>query len=291
MRRFNLSEWGVHHPALVLFLILAIGLGGVMAFGRLGRAEDPNFTIKNVVVTAIWPGSTAAEMQDQVSDAIEKKLQELPYFDKVQTYTKPDFAAMNVQFRNNTPAAQVPYLFYTLRKKLNDLRGALPDGLIGPNVNDEYGDVDSVLYALTGDGADYAQLKVVAEALRQRLLGVLGVVKINLYGVQDEKIFVEFSHAKLATLGIPPQTLFDSLARQNAVVPAGTVETGAQRVPVRVTGALDGARAVAKTPVESNGRTFRLGDIATVTRGYEDPADFLVRQRGQPALGAGVVMA
>ncbi len=144
---------------------------------------------------------------------------------------------------------------------------------------------------MTGDGADYAQLKVVAEALRQRLLGVPGVVKINLYGVQDEKIFVEFSHAKLATLGIPPQTLFDSLARQNAVVPAGTVETGAQRVPVRVTGALDEARAVAQTPVESNGRTFRLGDIATVTRVYEDPADFLVRQRGQPALGVGVVMA
>ena len=124
MRHFNLSEWAVHRPALVLFLILAIGLGGVMAFGRLGRAEDPNFTIKNVVVTAIWPGSTAAEMQDQVSDPIEKKLQELPYFDKVQTYTKPGFAAMNVQFCDNTPAAQVPYLFYTLRKKLNDLRAA-----------------------------------------------------------------------------------------------------------------------------------------------------------------------
>jgi multidrug efflux pump subunit AcrB len=291
MKRFNLSEWAVRHPSLVLFLILAIGLGGVLAFGRLGRAEDPNFTIKNVVVTAVWPGSTASEMQDQVSDPIEKKLQELPYFDKVQTYTKPGFVAMNVQFRDNTPAAQVPFLFYVLRKKLTDVRGALPEGLIGPNVNDEYGDVDSILYALTGDGADLPQLKVVAEALRQRLLRVPGVVKVNLYGVQDEKIFVEFSHAKLATLGVPPQTLFDSLARQNAVVSAGTVETGAQRVPVRVTGALDGARAVAETPVEADGRSFRLGDIAAVTRGTEDPADHLVRQRGKPALAVGVVMA
>ncbi len=291
MRRFNLSEWAVHQPALVLFLILGFGIAGALAFARLGRAEDPNFTIKVAIVTAIWPGATAEEMQDQVSDRIEKKLQELPYFDRVQTYTKPSFTAMQVVFRDHTPAKEVPQLFYQLRKKLGDLRPELPRDLIGPNVNDEYGDVDSILYMLTGEGADYAQLKAVAEGLRQRLLKVPSAVKVNLYGVQDEKIFVEFSHAKLATLGIPPQALFDSLQRQNAVVPAGTVETGAQRIPLRITGALDGARAVAETPVEAAGRTFRLGDIATVTRGFEDPSDYLVRQRGKPALGVGVVMA
>ena len=291
MKRFNLSAWAVHHAPLVLFLILVIGVSGALAFNRLGRAEDPNFTIKNVIVTASWPGATAKEMQDQVSDRIEKKLQELPYFDKVQTYTKPGFTAMNLQFRDNTPAREVPQLFYQLRKKLDDIRGELPRDLSGPNVNDEYGDVDSVLSMLTGDGADYAQLKQAAEGLRQRLLKVPGVVKVNLYGVQDQKIFVEFSHAKLATLGIQPQTLFDSLSRQNAVVPAGTVESGAQRIPLRITGALDGAAAVAETPVEANGRVFRLGDIATVTSGFEDPSDYLVRQRGQAALGVGVVMA
>jgi multidrug efflux pump len=170
-------------------------------------------------VTAIWPGATAQEMQDQVADRIEKKLQELPYFDRVQTYTKPSFTAMQVVFRDFTPAREVPQLFYQLRKKLGDLRPELPRDLIGPNVNDEYGDVDSILYMLTGEGADYAQLKRVAEGLRQRLLKVPSVVKVNLYGVQDEKIFVEFSHAKLATLGIPPQALFDSLQKQNASRP------------------------------------------------------------------------
>ena len=291
MKRFNLSAWAVHHSALVLFLILAIGAGGFLSFRLLGRAEDPNFTIKNVIVTAIWPGATAQEMQDQVSDRIEKKLQELPWFDKVVTYTKPGFTAMNVGFRDNTPARDVPQLFYQLRKKLGDVRGDLPRDLIGPNVNDEYGDVDSVLYMLTGDGADFAQMKKVAEGLRQQLLKVPGVTKVTLYGVQDERIFVEFSHAKLATLGIPPQALFDSLQKQNAVVPAGTIESGAQRIPLRITGALDGAKAVAETPVEAGGRVFRLGDIATVLRGFEDPSDFLVHQRGKPALGLGVVMA
>jgi multidrug efflux pump len=291
MRRFNLSEWAVHHPALVLFLIVTISVGGLLSFRSLGRAEDPNFTIKNVIVTVVWPGATAQEMQDQVADPIEKKLQELPWFDKVITYAKPGFAAMNVGFRDNTPARDVPQLFYQLRKKLDDIRNQLPDDLIGPTVNDEYGDVDSILYMFTGDGADFAQLKKVAEGLRQHLLKVPGVTKVNLYGVQDERIHVEFSHAKLATLGIPPQALFESLQRQNAVVPAGTVETGAQRIPVRVTGALDGARAVAETPVEAGGHVFRLGDIATVTRGFEDPSDYLIRQRGKPALGLGVVMA
>ncbi len=178
-----------------------------------------------------------------------------------------------------------------MRKKLEDIKGDLPAGLAALNVNDEYGDVDALLYMLTGKGADYAQLKRVAEGLRQRLLKVDGVTKIDLYGLQDERIFVEFSHAKLATLGLTPTALFDALARQNAVAPAGFVETGAQRVPLRVTGALDGERAVAEAPIEAEGRTFRLGDIATVTRGFVDPPDNLVRQRGQAALGIGVVMA
>jgi multidrug efflux pump len=291
MKRFNLSAWAVSHPALVLFLIVALGVAGFFSYEKLGRAEDPFFTVKVVNVSAIWPGATAAEMQSQVADPIEKKLQELPYFEKVQTYSKPAFTAMQVTFRDSTPAKDVPYLFYLLRKKLVDVQGQLPSGLLGPVVNDEFSDVDSILYMMTSDGADYAQLKKAAEGLRQRLLKVTGVTKVDIYGNQDEKIYVEFSHAKLATLGITPQALFDSLAKQNNVVPAGTVETSSQRVPLRVTGALDGVKAVAETPVESNGRVFRLGDIATVSHGFVDPPSFVVRQEGKPAIGVGVVTA
>ena len=291
MHRFNLSAWAVAHPALILFLIVMFGAAGLLSYRSLGRAEDPSFTIKVAVVTTMWPGATAAEMQAQVADPIEKKLQELPYFDKVTTYTKPAFTAMQVAFKDNTPAREVPELFYQLRKKIIDIKDDLPAGLIGPSINDEYGDVDSILYMLTAQGADYAQMKKVAEALRQRLLKVKDVTKVNLYGTQDEKIYVEFSNAKLATLGITTDQIFQSLARQNAVVPAGIVETSAQRVPLRVTGALDGAKAVAETPVEANGRVFRLGDIATVSHGYVDPPDFQVRQEGKNAIGIGVVMA
>src|SRR6516162_7549560 len=291
MHRFNLSAWAVAHPALILFLIVMFGAAGLLSYRSLGRAEDPSFTIKVAVVTAVWPGATAAEMQTQVADPIEKKLQELPYFDKVTTYTKPAFTAMQVAFKDNTPARDVPQLFYQLRKKIVDVKDDLPAGIIGPSVNDEYGDVDSILYMLTADGADYAQMKKVAEALRQRLLKVKDVTKVNLYGAQDEKIYLEFSHTKLATLGITPEQMFASLAKQNAVVPAGVVETRAQRVPLRVTGALDGVKAVAETPVEANGRVFRLGDIATVRHGYADPPSFLIRQKGKSAIGIGIVMA
>ena len=219
MGRFNLSAWAVAHPALILFLIVMFGGAGLMSYRSLGRAEDPSFTIKVVIVTAVWPGATAAEMQAQVADPIEKKLQELPYFDKVTTYSKPAFTAMQVAFKDNTPARDVPQLFYQLRKKLGDIKDDLPAGVIGPSFNDEYGDVDSILYMITSEGADYAQMKKVAEAFRQRLLKVKNVTKVNLYGTQDEKIFVEFSNAKLATLGITPDQLFQSLARQNSVVP------------------------------------------------------------------------
>jgi multidrug efflux pump subunit AcrB len=290
MRGFNLSAWAIRHQPLVLFLMLALFVAGAMSYMRLGRAEDPSFTIKVAVITASWPGATAQEMQDQVSDRVEKKLQELPFFEKVETYTKPGFMAAQVTFKDSTRSHVIPELFYQIRKKLNDLRPDLPSNLIGPNVNDEYGDVDSMLYMVTAEGADFAQLKRIADSLKIELLRVPNVVKVNLYGQQDERIFVEFSHAKLATLGITPQALFDSLSRQNSVVATGVVETSAQRVALRVTGALDGAKAVAETPVEAGGRTFRLGDIATITRGFEDPARYLVRQDGKPALAVGVVM-
>ena len=290
MGSINLSQWAIRHPALISFLIFAIGVGGALSYFQLGRAEDPSFTIKNVNVSAIWPGATTQEMQDQVTDRIEKKLRELAYFEKSTTYTKPGFTSIGIDFKDSTPARAVPMLFLDLRKKLGDLRGDLPANLIGPNVNDEFGDVDAVLFTIKGEGASYAQLKQVAEAFRLRLQRVPDVTKVDLYGDQAERIFVEFSHAKLATLGVPTQALFDSLSKQNAINPAGEFQTSGQRVPVRVTGALEGVSAVRETPVFANGSTFRLGDIADVKHGYEDPASYLIRSQGEPALEIGVVM-
>ncbi len=290
MGRFNLSHWGIRHPQLLAFLILVIGLSGAFAYSRLGRAEDPAFTIKTAVVSVEWPGATAAEMQGQVADRIEKKLQELPWVDKIDSYYKPAFASISLNFRDSTPPRDVPMLFLELRKKMSDLQPDLPAGVLGPFVNDEFGDVDSVLYTIVGDGASYAQLKDVAEAFRKRLQRVADVTKVDLYGDQPERIFVEFSHAKLATLGVPLQAVFDSIGKQNALSPAGEFQTDAQRLPVRVTGAQQGAEAVAETPIFAGGQTFRLGDVTKVSHGYEDPPSFLIRAQGQPALEVGVVM-
>ncbi len=290
MRGFNLSRFAVGHPTLILFFILMLGAAGAMSYLRLGRAEDPDFTIKVAIVSAQWPGATAAEMRDQVADPIEKKLQELPFFDKVETYTTPGFMASTVTFKDNTPPKRVPELFYQTRKKLDDLKPSLPQGVLGPQVNDEYGDVYSVLYMLTADGLGLDKLKDFGEDIRQQLLGVPGVNKVDLIGTQGDRIFVEFSHVKLATLGISPQAIFDSLARQNAVTPAGAFETGATSIPLRITGALDGVVAVEAVPVAVGDRVFRLGDIATVNRGLNDPPSSLVREDGRPSIGIGVSM-
>ena len=209
MQGLNLSRWAVGRPTLILFLMLVIGLGGLMSYQRLGRAEDPSFTIKVAIVTAFWPGATAKETRDQVADLLEKKLQELPFLDKIETYAKPGFLAISVTFKDTTPPRDVPGLFYQLRKKLHDIDGNLPQGVKGPFVNDEYGDVDSVLYAVSGDGADYHQLNQVVEVLRQRLLSTPDAVKVDVFGDQDRKIFIEFSQAKLANLGIAPQAIFE----------------------------------------------------------------------------------
>src|ERR1700709_1285323 len=193
MKRFNLSGWAVSHPTLILFLVIALSAAGFVSYQRLGRAEDPFFTVKVVNVSAIWPGATAAEMQMQVADPIEKKLQELPYFDKVQTYSKPSFTAMQVTFKDSTPPKDVPYLFYLLRKKLADVQGHVPAGRLGPVVNDLFRDEGAFLYMMSSDGADYAQLKKAAEGCRSIEVKEATFGKRNAHGTQDEKIFVEFS--------------------------------------------------------------------------------------------------
>ncbi|HKS61963.1 MAG TPA: efflux RND transporter permease subunit [Xanthobacteraceae bacterium] len=290
MKRLNLSEWAITHRALVLFTIILLGAAGVYSYLNLGRAEDPTFTIKVMVVNVSWPGATATEMQAQVADKIEKKLQELPFLDKVESYSRPGVSFIRVNLSDRTPPAKVKELWYQVRKKVSDIRGSLPSGIVGPNFNDEYGDVYSALYMLTADGLTLAELKTRAEDIRQRLLRVPDVNKVDIVGERPERIYIEFSHARLATLGLTPQQIFESVTRQNAVVAGGAVDTASDRINLRVTGAFNGVDAIAAVPVQADGRVFRLGDIAQVKRGYEDPPSFLVRTGGKAALGLGVSM-
>ena len=290
MHRFNLSAWAIAHQPLVLFAIILLGAAGIYSYLNLGRAEDPSFTIKVMVVNVAWPGATAAEMQSQVADKIEKKLQDLPHLDRVESYSQPGVAFIQVLLRDTTPPAEVADLWYQVRKKVSDIRADLPAGIVGPSFNDEYGDVYSALYMMTGDGSSLAELKARAEDIRQRLLRVPDVNKVDIIGARPERIFIELSHARLATLGLTPQQIFDSVAKQNAVVSGGSVDTSSDRINLRVTGAFTGAAAIAAVPVQADGRVFRLGDIATVKHGYEDPPGFIVRDGGRPALGLGVSM-
>jgi len=288
--RFNLSALAVRERSITLFLIGLISLAGLVAFFKLGRAEDPAFTVKVMTVITAWPGATAQEMQDQVAEKLEKRLQELRYYDRTETYTRPGLAFTTLTLLDSTPPAQVQEQFYQARKKLGDEAGNLPAGVIGPMINDEYADVTFALFALKAKGEAQRLLVRDAEALRQRLLHVPGVKKVNIAGEQPERIYVEFAHERLATLGIGPQEVFAALNSQNALSPAGSVETRGPQVFIRLDGAFDTLQKIRDTPLVAQGRTLKLSDVATVRRGYEDPATFMIRNGGEPALLIGVVM-
>ena len=288
---FNLSRWAVTHPAFVTFLILACSVAGLQAYLQMGRAEDPSFTIKTGIVSAVWPGATSEEMQQQVADLVEVKLRETPYLDFLQTYCLPDRMMTLVQLKDSVPTKQVADIWYQVRKKLGDIKNDLPQGVIGPNVNDEYGDVYSALYAFNGDDFSPAELKRMCEEARKRLLRIADVEKVDIIGEQSERIYIEFSHQKLATLGISPSQIFDSVQKQNVLVRSGSIDTATDRIHVRVSRDFDGVEQIGAVPVQANGRVFRLDDIATVKRGYEDPTRYLVRYNGKPAVVLGVVMS
>src|SRR3982750_579464 len=290
MSGFNLSALAVRERSVTLFLLVAISIAGVVAFLKLGRAEDPSFTIKQMTVVTAWPGATAKEMEELVAERLEKRMQELRWYDRTETFTRPGLAFTTVVLRDSTPPADVPEQFYQARKKLGDEARQLPVGVIGPMVNDEYSDVTFALYALKAKGEPHRQLVRDAETLRQRLLHVPGVKKVNIIGEQSERIFVEFSTERLATLGGRPQELFAALNGQNALTPAGSIETKGPDVFIRLDGAFDELQKIRDTPIVSQGRTLKLSDIATVKRGHEDPATFMVRNGGEPALLLGAVM-
>ena len=288
--RFNLSALAVRERSITLFLIVLISVAGLIAFFKLGRAEDPAFTVKVMNIVTVWPGATAQQMQDQVAEKLEKRLQELRWYDRTETYTRPGLAFTTLTLLDSTPPSQVQEEFYQARKKVGDEAANLPQGVIGPMINDEYADVTFALFALKAKGEPQRVLVRDAEALRQRLLHVAGVKKVNIIGEQPERIYVEFSHDRLATLGVSPQDVFAALTSQNALTPAGSIETKGPDVFIRLDGAFDELQKIRDTPVQAQGRTLKLSDIATVTRGYEDPSTFMIRNGGEPALLLGVVM-
>lgn len=288
--RFNLSALAVRERAITLFLIFLISVAGILAFFQLGRAEDPPFTIKQMTIITAWPGATAQEMQDQVAEPLEKRLQELRWYDRAETYTRPGLAITMLSLLDSAPPSQIQEEFYQARKKMGDEAKKLPAGVIGPLINDEYADVTFALFALKAKGEPQRLLVRDAEALRQQLLHVPGVKKVNIIGEQPERIFVSFSHDRLATLGVTPQDIFAALNNQNVLTPAGSIETKGPQVFVRVDGAFDNLEKIRQTPVVAQGRTLKLADVATVERGYEDPSTFMVRSNGEPALLLGVVM-
>ena len=290
MSAFNLSALAVRERSVTLFLMLAIFIAGVVAFLTLGRAEDPAFTVKQMTVVTAWPGATAKEMEELVAEPLEKRMQELRWYDRTETFTRPGLAFTTVFLLDSTPPAEVPEQFYQARKKLGDEALKLPRGVIGPMVNDEYADVTFALYALKAKGEAHRHLVRDAETMRQRLLHVPGVKKVNIIGEQAERIFVEFSHDRLATLDVSPRELFAALNGRNVMTPAGSIEAKGPQVFIRLDGAIDDLEAIRNTPVAARGRTLKLGDIAELKRGYEDPATFLIRNNGEPALLLGVVM-
>ncbi|HHA1840459.1 TPA: efflux RND transporter permease subunit [Enterobacter asburiae] len=288
--RFNLSALAVRERSITLFLIVLVTIAGIYAFFGLGRAEDPPFTVKQMTVITVWPGATAQEIQDQVAEPLEKRLQELKWYDRTETYTRPGMAFITLSLQDKTPPAEVQEEFYQARKKLGDESQRLPAGVIGPMINDEFSDVTFALFALKAKGEPQRQLVRDAEGLRQQLLHVPGVKKVNIIGEQAERIYISFSHDRLATIGLSPQDIFNALNSQNALAAAGSIETRGAQIFIRLDGAFDELQKIRDTPFIAQGKTLKLSDVATVERGYEDPPTMLIRNQHEPALLLGIVM-
>jgi len=289
---FNLSRWALQHASLVRYLMVVLMLLGVAAYFQLGQDEDPPFTFRVMVVRTFWPGATARQVADQVTDKIERTLQEVPYADKIRSYSKPGESLIIFQLKDSSPPRDVPQIWYTVRKKVGDIRYTLPQGVQGPFFNDDFGDVYGVIYALSGDGFSPAEMKAFADDARQRLLRVKDVAKVELFGVQDEKIYIEASQRRLAKLGLDMNQVLGQLGAQNAVESAGAVQTPLDVVQVRVGGQFNDVSQLRAMPIRApDGRQLRLGDIADIQRGYIDPPQVKVRHDGQEVIALGVSMA
>jgi len=290
MKGFNLSRWALEHIPLTRYLIAVLLIGGVMSYSNLGQDEDPPFTFRAMVISANWPGATSLQMAEQVTDKLEKKLQETPYVDKIRSYSKPGETLIILQLRESTPPKETAGAWYQVRKKIGDIKGTLPPGVNGPYFNDEFGDTFGSIFALAGDGFTPAELKDYADFVRQQFLQIPSVAKVDLYGVQDEKLYIEFSQKKFAQLGVPFDAIVAQLNAQNVVESTGILVTPSDNLQVRVSGAVRSTKDLENLQLRANGTTFRLGDFATVTRGYIDPPHDKMRYNGKEVIGLGIAM-
>ncbi|GFM87493.1 ACR family transporter [Pseudomonas cichorii] len=287
---FNLSEWAIKHQSFVWYLMFVALLMGVFSYMKLGREEDPSFTIKTMVIQTRWPGATVDETLKQVTDRIEKKLEELDSLDYVKSYTRPGESTVFVYLRDTTNAKEIPQIWYQVRKKIDDIRGQFPQGLQGPAFNDEFGDVFGSIYAFTADGFSMRQLRDYVEKVRADIREVPGLGKVEMIGQQDEVLYLNFSTRKLAALGLDQRQVVQSLQSQNAVTPAGVIEAGPERISVRTSGQFASEKDLAAVNLRLNDRFYRLSDIAEITRGYTDPPKPLFRYNGKPAIGLSIAM-
>ena len=288
--RPNISEWGLKHQALVLYFMVALAIAGAFGYLGLGQAEDPEFTFKTMVVRTLWPGATAREVEQEVTERIEKTMQEAPWVDFTKSYSRPGESMIFVNLVEGTPPKEVPNAWYQIRKKVTDIRYSLPSGVQGPFFNDEFGDTYGNIYAFTSDGFSFAELRDHVERFRRALIRVPGVGKIQVLGEQPERVWIELSHRKLATLGVDPLSIFAVLRAQNEMVSAGHFETQDDRVHVRVSGDFKSVESIREIGITANGRLFRLGDIAKIKRGYVDPPESMMRFGGKPAMGLAISM-
>lgn len=286
----NLTEVSLKNKVLVWYFIIVTAIGGIFAYNELGRMEDPQFTIRQMVISAVWPGATAQEMQDQVTDKLEKRLQDTQGLDYIKSETRDGQTVIYISLDETLPKAKIRDTWKDVRNLCEDIKKDLPEGVYGPYYNDRFDDVYGSIYAVTGDGYSYEEMRQQAEKTRRLLLNVDSVQKVELIGVQEEKVYVEMDRAKLAELGISPQVIADALSSQNAMTPAGEIETDTDNVYIRVTGQFDDVEAIRQMPVNAGGKILRLGDIAKVERRYEEPAEPKMFYNGEPAIGIAVSM-
>lgn len=286
----NLSELALKNKVLVWYFIVIVAIAGVFSYMKLGRMEDPAYTVRQMVVTVAWPGATAQQMQDQVTDKIEKKLQDTPNLDYIKSYSSPGQAVIYVNLTDQAPADSIRSTWHEVRNLTEDMKKELPEGVYGPYYNDRFDDVYGSVYAITGDGYSYEELRQKAEKIRRIMLGIQDVSKVELVGEQSEKVYIEVANAKLAELGIAPTAIANAVKGQNAMTPAGMIDTKSDNVYLRISGVFEDVEAIRNLPINANGRVFRLGDIAAVERRYTEPSDPKMYYNGKPAVGIALSM-
>jgi multidrug efflux pump len=290
MKNINLTQWALEHKQLVYYFVIMIFVMGIFSYQQLGRMEDPDFTIRQMVVSVAWPGASAQQIEEQVTDKIEKKLQDTPGMDFLKSYSRPGQSVIYVQLKETVSAKDVRPTWLEVRNMVNDIKKTLPQGVVGPYFNDRFDDVFGTIYALTSDGFTYEEMRDRAEKIRRILLGIKSVRKVELIGVQPEKIYIEMESSKLAQLGIDPTIIVNTVSMQNSITPSGMIETASDNVYLRVTGMFEDVEDIRNLPIRANGRTFRLGDIAKIQRSNVDPAEPKMFYNGQPAIGIAVSM-